>query len=176
MKSIPKLLMVIALLLVACGGGIAVTTTSVDAPTTTTELEAPTTTEAEPTTTVGAETSTTEAMVGAELVVATTDLGDFLTDAEGRTLYIFTPDAQGDPTCSGDCAANWPALTAEASAGAGVDESLLGTAPGVDGATQVTYNGWPLYYFAGDPAAGDVNGQGVGGVWFVIGPDGEPIQ
>jgi predicted lipoprotein with Yx(FWY)xxD motif len=112
---------------------------------------------------------------GVELVLASTDLGDIITDADNRTLYMFMPDDQGDPTCSGDCAANWPALTGEASAGSGVDASLLGTVPALAGGEQVTYNSWPLYYFAADAAPGDINGQGVGGVWYVIGADGEPI-
>ncbi len=51
-------------------------------------------------------------------------------------------------------------------------EALLGTTAAADGATQVTYNGHPLYYFAGDSAAGDANGQGLNGVWFVAAPDG----
>jgi predicted lipoprotein with Yx(FWY)xxD motif len=51
----------------------------------------------------------------------------------------------------------------------------IGTITGVDGSTQVTLNGWPLYYYAGESAAGDTNGQGVGGVWWVLTPEGEKI-
>jgi hypothetical protein len=77
----------------------------------------------------------------------------------------------------GQCATNWPALEATGSptAGAGIDSSLLGTITrSDDGSTQVTYKKQPLYYFAGDSKAGDVNGQNVGGIWFVVGADGAP--
>ena len=112
----------------------------------------------------------------AEVMVATSDLGDILTDADGITLYLFMPDAQGDPTCYDECADTWPAFTGTVSAGAGLDASLLGTVVRTDGGEQVTYNGWPLYYFANDAAAGDTNGQGLNDIWWVVGPDGEPIQ
>ena len=52
----------------------------------------------------------------------------------------------------------------------------LGTVEGTDGSTQLSVNGFPAYYFAGDEAAGDVNGQAVGDVWWVFGADGEPIE
>ena len=89
---------------------------------------------------------------------------------------MFDDDTQGAgaSTCEGQCAANWPAVTTDSDAPAveGVTGEV-GTITGVDGATQVTLNGWPLYYFAGDAAAGDVNGQGVGGIWWVLSPAGE---
>ena len=89
---------------------------------------------------------------------------------------MFVPDAQGPSTCADDCLAAWPALTGPATAGEGVDAALLGTAPRPDdGSEQVTYNGWPLYYFAQDAAPGDVNGQGVGDIWYVVDPTGTPI-
>ncbi len=107
------------------------------------------------------------------------DLGQILVDADGRTLYLFLPDDQGgESTCYDDCEANWPPLAAEGelAGGDGVDGSLLGTTEREDGSTQVTYDGWPLYLFAGDETADDVNGQGVGDVWYVVAPSGEPIQ
>ena len=64
----------------------------------------------------------------------------------------------------------------EEMAGEGVDATLLGTITRDDGSTQVTYNGWPLYYFHEDAAPGDTNGQGVGGVWFLVSPEGEAIE
>ena len=94
------------------------------------------------------------------MATAESDLGTILVDGEGLTLYLFMPDAQGPSTCEGDCLAAWPALVGPATAGEGVDESLLATATRADdGSEQVTYNGWPLYYFAQDSAPGDVNGQ-----------------
>ncbi len=114
----------------------------------------------------------------ATIAVQDSDLGSILVDAEGMTLYAFLPDDRGASTCYDDCAANWPALTVEGDpvAGDGVDADLLATTDREDGALQVTYGGWPVYSYAGDQAAGDVHGQGVGDVWFVVSADGAPIQ
>ena len=102
-------------------------------------------------------------------VVKNATLGDLLAGADGMTLYAFTPDATPDKsTCNGDCATNWPPLVA-AVAGTGVSGTIA-TFARDDGSNQVSYNGKPLYYFAGDKAAGDTNGQGVGGKWFVATP------
>lgn len=125
---------------------------------------------------VGAEVSVSEAGAEASIEVASSDLGEILVDGEGTTLYLFTPDAQGDSTCYDDCEANWPPLTDGAEAGSGVDAGLLGSTTRTDGSEQVTYNGWPLYYFAGDVAPGETNGQGINEVWFVVSPAGEPIR
>jgi len=102
-------------------------------------------------------------------------LGVYLTGTGGMTLYILTKDSQGQSTCSGSCAQNWPPLTVaaggSATAGAGVSGTFA-TLTRADGTTQVTHDGMPLYYFAGDTKAGDTNGQGTGGVWFVATPTG----
>jgi predicted lipoprotein with Yx(FWY)xxD motif len=106
--------------------------------------------------------------------------GQALVDGEGRSLYLFTNDTQnsGASSCSGDCLVEWPPLLTDGDpvAGTGVDAALLGTITRDDGTTQVTYNGWPLYYFHEDTAAGDTNGQGLGGVWFLVTPAGEMIE
>jgi predicted lipoprotein with Yx(FWY)xxD motif len=108
--------------------------------------------------------------------VATSDLGDILVGEGGMTLYAFTPDeGQEAPTCNDSCAETWPPLSGEATAGSGVDASMLSTATREDGTTQVVYGEYPLYYFSGDEAAGDTNGQGLNGKWFVVGADGELI-
>lgn len=124
----------------------------------------------------GAETGA-PAATGSEVTTADSDLGTILTDAEGRSLYVFDADTDGTSTCYDDCASNWPALTTdgEPQAGGDADASLLGTTDRDDGTVQVTYAGQPLYYFAGDQAAGDTNGQGVGEVWWVVAPDGSKI-
>ena len=111
----------------------------------------------------------------AALMVADSSEGEIVVDGEGYALYLFTPDDQGESTCYDDCAAAWPALTGEASTGEGLDESLLGTTERTDGSTQVTYGGWPLYYFADDVSPGDTNGQGLNGVWYLVSPAGEGI-
>lgn len=113
--------------------------------------------------------------MGATLAVASSELGDIVADGEGMTLYAFQPDEQGDPTCVDACLQNWPLLEAPATAGTGIDESLIGTVQHPSGPTQVTYNDWPLYYFANDEQAGDTNGQGVGDNWYVVSSAGEPI-
>jgi predicted lipoprotein with Yx(FWY)xxD motif len=105
-------------------------------------------------------------------------LGSFLVDSKGMTLYIFTKDTPNTSTCYGKCEANWPPLlsTGAPVGGDGVDASKLGTTQRTDGSMQVTYNGWPLYYYAKDAKPGDTTGQTVGDVWFVISPAGEQIQ
>lgn len=99
-------------------------------------------------------------------------LGKFLVDSKGLTLYLFTKDSPNKTTCFDNCLVNWPPLLVSGTptAGAGVDDSRLGTIVRPDGATQVTYNGMPLYYFIGDSQPGQTNGQNVGSVWFVVAP------
>jgi predicted lipoprotein with Yx(FWY)xxD motif len=104
------------------------------------------------------------------------DLGTFLVGPTGMTLYMFTNDTQGsgESACSGDCLTNWPALTVESADAIVAGDNVrgeLGTITRDDGALQVTYNGWPLYYFANDAARGDTTGQGRGDVWYVVAPE-----
>ena len=105
-------------------------------------------------------------------------LGSFLVDDKGMTLYLFTKDTPNTTVCYDDCAVAWPPLltTGNPVAGEGVDASMLGTTTRTNGTAQVTYNGWPLYYYEKDKAPGDVIGQDVGGVWFVISPAGEMVE
>ncbi len=113
---------------------------------------------------------------GPRIEVAGTSLGDVLVDQDGKTLYMFTKDVKGRKSvCVADCAAAWPPL-GEAAAGDGVDESLVGTVRRSDGSTQATYGGWPLYYYAEGTARGDLTGQGVGKVWYVVDPDGDVVK
>lgn len=128
----------------------------------------------------GGQDQPQEEEAAATVEVADSSLGDILADPEGNTLYMFVPDqeANGEPTCYDDCADAWPALeaTGDLVAGEGLDQSLLASVERTDGTTQVTYNDLPLYYFSGDEAAGDTNGQGLQDVWYVVSPEGEPIQ
>lgn len=112
------------------------------------------------------------------VAVSDTDLGEVLVDGEGLTLYIFTNDSDGTPTCTGDCAATWPPLLVEElpEGVEGVDDGVLGVVDDGAGGQQLTAGGQPVYLYAGDGAPGDVNGHGVGGVWFAVGADGTPIE
>lgn len=91
------------------------------------------------------------------------------------TLYLFDQDPEGESACVDDCASTWPPLVGEPEATGGADADLVGTITRPDGSTQATYDGYPLYLYAPDSEPGDVTGQGVGGVWWVIGPDGTRI-
>jgi predicted lipoprotein with Yx(FWY)xxD motif len=101
----------------------------------------------------------------------TPELGTFLTDREGMTLYRFTKDGPDESACEGDCAATWPPFAPDGAPALALGlPGELGTIERPDGAEQTTYNGMPLYYFAGDQTPGDVNGEGVNDVWFVVEP------
>jgi predicted lipoprotein with Yx(FWY)xxD motif len=112
------------------------------------------------------------------VMVADSSLGKILVDDSGRTLYLFTPDESGTPTCYGDCATTWPPLlaTGEIAVGAGLDDSDFSTVARTDGGDQVKVGNWPLYIFAADSAPGETKGQGLGGKWFVVSPAGEAIK
>jgi len=99
----------------------------------------------------------------------------FLVDGKGMTLYLFTKDTPGTSTCYDKCATAWPPLLTNGTpvAGTGVDASKFGTTTRTDGTMQVTYNSWPLYYFAKDQQPGDTTGDGVGSVWYLITPSGD---
>jgi predicted lipoprotein with Yx(FWY)xxD motif len=122
------------------------------------------------------ETTAAQEASGATVAVASSSLGQILVDAEGRTLYAFTKDKGDQSACSGDCATSWPALTGPATAGTGAQAALLSTSTQANGTSQVTYDGRPLYHFAGDAKPGDTNGQAVGNVWFVLTANGELVQ
>jgi predicted lipoprotein with Yx(FWY)xxD motif len=104
-------------------------------------------------------------------------LGKILVDGKGMTLYMFTMDEPNKSNCAGDCLVKWPPLLTQGSPklGEGVDDSLVGTAELADGSLIVTYNKMPLYYWINDVKPGDTKGQGVGSVWYVISPEGQPV-
>ena len=93
-----------------------------------------------------------------------------LTNASGRTLYLFVPDTPSRSNCNSSCAAYWPPVTGDPVAGRGVT-GRLGTIKRSDGSTQATYNGHPLYTYVGDSAPGQANGNGLnlnGGLWYEV--------
>jgi predicted lipoprotein with Yx(FWY)xxD motif len=117
----------------------------------------------------------------ATVTAANSKLGQILVDGSGRTLYLFAKDQPNQSACAGACAAAWPVNQSSGppKAGGSVKASLLGTIKRSDGATQVTYNHHPLYYYSGDSAPGQQNGQGLdafGAKWFVVGPAGDKVS
>ncbi len=128
--------------------------------------------------TSGPAVEATQAPAAALVTVADNPLGQLLTDGDGRTLYGFTKDIDGTSTCVEGCATAWPPVI--------VDDSFdLTTLPASasftvtdrpDGSKQLKAGKWPLYRFSGDEAAGETNGQGSGGNWFVVGPDAKLIK
>jgi predicted lipoprotein with Yx(FWY)xxD motif len=96
-----------------------------------------------------------------------------LVGPNGHTLYFNTVDTATAIKCAGGCASEWPPLTGSVHPGSGLDASKFATAMRSDGATQITYFGHPLYYFAGDTASGDKKGNELkdqGGEWYVTTP------
>jgi predicted lipoprotein with Yx(FWY)xxD motif len=133
---------------------------------------------ATPTTTTKPAANPAPAPVAAASVkLADSPLGKIMVDAEGRTLYGFTKDANGAPTCTDACAKAWPAssVNGQPVAGTGIGATLRAvTSP--TGGSMIVAGKWPLYRFAGDAAPGDINGQGSGGVWFAVAADGTLIK
>lgn len=129
----------------------------------------------------GSTTSQQSTSTAAMVKTAKLKVGTVLVGPDGRTLYLFEKDHGATSACSGACAQAWPPLTTSGSAKAasGVMASLLGTTKRSDGTMQVTYAGHPLYYFQGDSAAGQANGQGstaFGAGWYVVTPAGKKID
>lgn len=133
-----------------------------------------------------ASSSPTSAAAGVTVAAANVDgFGMVLVDGSGRTLYMLTSERGGKITCTDDngCTKTWPdtelpdGVTA-ATAGPGIDKSLLSTVKDAKGSLYVTYGGWPLYTFAGDSGPGQAKGEGInsfGGTWYVLGVSGQPV-
>lgn len=110
------------------------------------------------------------------LAITSSSLGPILVDGRGMTLYLYTKDSPNTSVCTGQCLIAWPPLLGKPTAGAGVDAARLGSFQRADGSTQASYNGWPLYYWKADVKPGDVTGQNVNSVWYVLGADGNAIK
>ena len=130
----------------------------------------------------GSGAASSKPAAGKSVTVETSSgsLGTYLTDGSGRALYLFDSDHANASTCSGACASAWPPLTTKGipKASGSARTSMLATITRSDGSKQVAYGGHPLYYFAGDTATGDTNGEGVDGFgakWWVVSPSGASI-
>jgi predicted lipoprotein with Yx(FWY)xxD motif len=115
-----------------------------------------------------------------EITTASSSGSTFLTDGSGRAVYLWVKDTGDASQCSGACAGAWPPVTATGSvtAGGSATASDLGTITRSDGTKQVTYDGHPLYYFAGDSGAGQASGQGsdgFGAKWWLVSPAGADV-
>lgn len=155
-RSLPATVLAVALVLAGCGSSSKKASSSA---------------------TTAASTTTTAA---ATSIGAATDakLGQILVDGSGRTLYHFTKDTGTTIACTGTCATTWPPVLAppDGLPTTGPAGGTLGTVARPDGGTQVTYNGATLYLYSGDSKPGDTNGQGIGGVWFVVAPKASAAQ
>jgi predicted lipoprotein with Yx(FWY)xxD motif len=161
-----------AMVVAGCGGdsGSGTTTTTAGATTTTSGA----------TTTTGAETTTSGTTAATLGLADNSTIGQqILVDGNGKTVYLFDPDGTNTMSQVPDnIKANWPpvAATGTPTAGAGLDATKLTVSMQADGTDQVLYNGHLLYTFVGDAAAGDANGQGLGGIWFVVSASGDKIS
>lgn len=119
------------------------------------------------------ETETENPTETVDVQLATSaNFGEILTDAEGNTLYFFSKDVKGISECENGCLSAWPLFYEEdIQLGEGLEATDFETITRGDGEKQTTYKGWPLYYFANDTKAGDVNGDGAGDNWYVAKPD-----
>lgn len=196
-------MLVLALLLAACGPAATAAPTATTAPTLApTEVqvtespvatespaatESPVATESPAATGSPAATEATGVPVtGGEATVNVANVGtsgSVLVDGNGMPLYVFSLDTNGTSACKAadGCSAEWLPLASQGApaAGNGVDATKLGTITRDDGTMQVTYNGHPLYTFAQDTAGGTASGQGMndfGGTWNLISAAGEPVQ
>ena len=176
-------LVALAMLTAACGNDDNGTGGTTAGGTTTEGTTPPTTTggTTTPTTTGGATTGTTTGATtggsGGKATVSATDvggLGTVLVDSRGFTLYHLKGETKSKLQCEGGCLEAWPPLVAKGAptAGEGADGELA-TIDRAGIGKQVTYDGLPLYTFAGDSKPGEANGQGVSDVWFAVTPSGE---
>ncbi|HSJ27876.1 MAG TPA: hypothetical protein VLB67_06660 [Acidimicrobiia bacterium] len=130
--------------------------------------------------TAGPETTTTTTTTtivtqGSGITLIDTSLGSILADPDGRAIYGFTVDGPGLSRCYDGCAALWPPVPGDTPIGDGLHAERFSVVDRDDGTTQLVMGDWPLYLYAGDAQPGDVNGQGVEGVWFVVDERGELV-
>jgi predicted lipoprotein with Yx(FWY)xxD motif len=117
-----------------------------------------------------AGSSSSSSSSGTTLTAKTIGGKQVLTNSKGFTLYWFAPDTSTASKCTGSCATYWPPVPAPAAAGSGVS-GKVGSITRPDGTKQATYNGHPLYTYAGDTAPGQNKGNGLnvsGGLWYDV--------
>lgn len=162
----------VAILAAACSTASSSTASST---TTTTSPAAAAPASAAPASAAPASTAPASTAAGSTLALKTAkgSKGIWLTNSAGRALYVYTKDKGKTSACYGECAKAWPPLTTTGPvtiSGQFTVPADLGVTTRTDGTKQVTYGGHPLYYFAGDTAPDQTKGDGVGGIWFLVGP------
>lgn len=158
----------LAALLSGCGGGATTTAPTSAAPATSAPAE-----------TSAPATSAPASMAAAALSVGQSKAGQIVVADQGLSVYFFTKNTKdsGNSACTGACLTSWPPVTSTTATPTvnGVT-GKIGTIPTADGKMQLTINGMPIYYYSKDQTAGDITGQGVGGVWYLVSPSGEMIK
>ncbi|MFF2316147.1 hypothetical protein ACFVTE_07735 [Arthrobacter sp. NPDC058097] len=168
--SVGLAVMAFAASLTACGGGSGTTTTTTAA--------APAS-ESPATSASASATASASEMASVDLKTASSSKGDIVVDGKGMSVYYFTKDVKdsGKSNCLGECLVKWPPVIAvtDTPKVEGVT-GKVGTIDTPDGKKQVTVNGMPVYLWEKDKAPGDITGQGVGNVWYLVAPDGTMIK
>jgi predicted lipoprotein with Yx(FWY)xxD motif len=168
--SVGLAVLALAASLTACGGGTGTSPTTA-APQTTTASPATTASESAAATTTDAAT--------VDLKTASSSAGNIVVDGKGMSVYYYTKDVKdsGKSNCIGDCLVAWPPVitTNDTPKVEGVT-GKVGTITTADGKKQVTVEGMPVYLWEKDKDPGDVTGQGVGNVWYLVAPDGKMIK
>jgi len=154
-RNVAMLVAAVAIIVVACSGSAATPAST-----------------ATPTQAPAAATGAAPAAAYKVMLAQDAKLGGYLAVENGKALYLLTKDTANTTTCTAGCATAWPPFELDpgetVTPGDGVTGTLATITRADDGKAQVTYNGVPLYYFAGDQKAGDTTGQGVKGVWFLV--------
>lgn len=168
--SVGLAVLALAASLTACGGGSGTSPTTAASATTT---ATPATTASESATATASEAATVD------LKTASSSAGNIVVDGKGMSVYYFTKDVKdsGKSNCTGDCLVKWPPVitTNDTPKVEGVT-GKVGTISTPDGKKQVTVDGMPVYLWEKDKAPGDVTGQGVGNVWYLVAPDGTMMK
>jgi predicted lipoprotein with Yx(FWY)xxD motif len=123
-------------------------------------------------------TSSSPSAAAKDAGVASTKFGSVIVDGKGMTAYFFNKDTanSGTSACTGQCATLWQAITStSATPSVSGVTATVATITGVAGGKQITINGRPIYTYSKDTAPGDTNGEGVGGLWYVVSPSGQEI-
>src|SRR6478735_2900654 len=137
--------------------------------------------EADTTSTTAASATSSTTAPGAKdtLQLVDTSLGKVIAGADGKVLYLYTPDGTAAvSTVPAAVLQAWPPVVVKAAptVGTGLDQSKVSTGTQPSGAKWVRYNGHLLYGFTGDASPGDINGNGISGVWHAVNASGDAIM